>query len=200
MPDMRVTGLLLAGGRGTRMGTIDKGLQAFDGKPMAQHVLERLKPQVQCIQINANQNLQAYAALGAPVWTDAITGFAGPLAGLHAGLLHCSTPLLVTVPCDSPFLPLDLVARLKVALLAKDADIAVAVTGYGTTRQAQPVFAVVKASVLTQLEAFLLDGGRKVEAWHATMCVAEVEFKDEAAFRNINTVDDLRMLQMPHLK
>ena len=194
---MDVTGLLLAGGRGTRMGTVDKGLQAFGGKPLAQHVLERLRPQVQGLLVNANQNWMAYAALGAPVLHDVIDGFAGPLAGLHAGLLHCATPLLMTVPCDSPFLPSDLVVRLKVALLAQDADAAIAITSNGATYQPQPVFALVKTSLLPQLAAFLSGGGRKVAAWYATLKVAGVEFADEAAFRNINTLDELRALQQP---
>ena len=189
---MEVTGLVLAGGRGTRMGSVDKGLQIFGGKPMAQHVMERLRPQVQRLLINANQNTQAYAAWGAPVWPDAIGGFAGPLAGLHTGLLHCETPLLVTAPCDSPFLPLDLVAKLMAALQAQDADLAVAVTGQGSTRQPQPVFTLARVGVLPHLTAFLSGSGRKVDAWYATLKVAEVGFEDEAAFRNINTLAELQ--------
>jgi molybdopterin-guanine dinucleotide biosynthesis protein A len=187
-----VTGLVLAGGRGTRMGSVDKGLQPFGGRPMAQQVLERLRPQVQQLLINANQNLEAYAAWGAPVWPDAITGFAGPLAGLHTGLLHCQTPLLVTAPCDSPFLPLDLVAKLQAALQSEGADLAVAVTGEGPTRQAQPVFTLARVDVLPHLTAFLSAGGRKVDAWYSTLKVAEVVFEDEAAFRNINTLAELQ--------
>lgn len=187
-----VTGLVLAGGRGTRMGSVDKGLQYFGGRPMAQHVIERLRPQVQQLLINANQNLEAYAAWGAPVWPDAITGFAGPLAGLHTGLLHCQTPLLVTAPCDSPFLPLDLVVKLLAALQSEEADLAVAVTGEGPTRQAQPVFTLARVDVLPHLTAFLSAGGRKVDAWYATLKVAEVVFEDESAFRNINTLAELQ--------
>lgn len=190
--DMEVTGLVLAGGRGTRMGSVDKGLQLFNGKPMAQQVLERLRPQVQHLLINANQNMEAYAAWGAPVWPDAITGFAGPLAGLHTGLLHCETPLLVTAPCDSPFLPLDLVSKLMAALQEQDADLAVAVTGQGSTRQPQPVFTLARVNLLQHLTAFLSSGGRKVDAWYATLKVAEVGFEDEAAFRNINTLAELQ--------
>lgn len=190
--DMEVTGLVLAGGRGTRMGSVDKGLQLFNGKPMGQHVLERLRPQVLHLLINANQNLETYSAWGTAVWPDAIAGFAGPLAGLHTGLLHCNTPLLVTVPCDSPFLPLDLVAKLMAALQAQDADLAVAVTGQGSTRQPQPVFTLARVDVLPHLTAFLSGGGRKVDAWYATLKVAEVNFEDEAAFRNINTLAELQ--------
>ena len=190
--DMAVTGLVLAGGRGTRMGSVDKGLQLFNGKPMAQQVLQRLRPQVQHLLINANQNMEAYAAWGTPVWPDAIAGFAGPLAGLHTGLLHCDTPLLVTAPCDSPFLPLDLVSKLMAALQEQDADLAVAVTGHGSTRQPQPVFTLARIDLLPHLTAFLSGGGRKVDAWYATLKVAEVGFEDEAAFRNINTLAELQ--------
>ncbi len=189
-----ITGLILAGGRGSRMGTVDKGLQSFRGMPMALHVLHRLQPQVEQVLINANQNLAAYEAFGLPVWPDAMTGFAGPLAGLQTGLMHCETPLLATAPCDSPFLPTDLVARLLHGLHSEDADLAVAVTGSGENLQPHPVFCLVKASVLPHLSAFLQDGGRKVDAWFASLVVARVHFDDEAAFRNINTLEELRQL------
>lgn len=189
---MNITGLILAGGRGSRMGSIDKGLVPLAGKPMVAHVLERLAPQVQHLLINANQNQETYAALGMPVWPDAMPDFAGPLAGLQTGLMHCDTPYLVTAPCDSPFLPTDLVARLAQALQTQDADLAVAVTGEGATRQPHPVFCLAKASLLPHLTAFLEGGGRKVDRWYATLRVAEVHFADEAAFRNINTLAELR--------
>lgn len=189
---MNITGLILAGGRGSRMGSIDKGLVPLAGKPMVAHVLERLAPQVQRMLINANQNQETYAALGMPVWPDAMPDFAGPLAGLQTGLMHCDTPYLVTAPCDSPFLPTDLVARLAQALQTQDADLAVAVTGEGATRQPHPVFSLAKASLLPHLTAFLEGGGRKVDRWYATLRVAEVHFADEAAFRNINTLAELR--------
>ena len=179
------------------MGSVDKGLQLFNGKPMAQKVLERLRPQVQHLLINANQNMEAYAAWGAPVWPDAIAGFAGPLAGLHTGLLHCETPLLVTAPCDSPFLPLDLVTKLMAALQEQDADLAVAVTGQGSTRQPQPVFTLARVNLLPHLTAFLSSGGRKVDAWYSTLKVAEVGFEDDAAFRNINTLAELQEFSYP---
>ncbi|QTN28880.1 molybdenum cofactor guanylyltransferase MobA [Rhodoferax sp. AJA081-3] len=189
---MEITGLILAGGRGSRMGSIDKGLALLGGHPMVQHVLTRLQPQVQRLLISANQNADAYAAFGVPVWPDAMPNFAGPLAGLQTGLVHCQTPYLVTAPCDSPFLPTDLVARLSAALTAADADLAVAVTGTGDTRQPHPVFCLTKVSVLPHLTAFLQGGGRKVERWYATLRVAEVHFADEAAFRNINTLAELQ--------
>jgi molybdopterin-guanine dinucleotide biosynthesis protein A len=189
---MKITGLILAGGRGSRMGSIDKGLAPMGGQAMVLHVLARLKPQVQRLLISANQNVETYAAFGVPVWPDAMPGFVGPLAGLQTGLMHCETPYLVTAPCDSPFLPSDLVERLSAALVAAEADLAVAVTGAGDTHQPHPVFCLTKVSVLPHLTAFLAGGGRKVERWYASLHVAAVHFADEAAFCNINTLTELR--------
>jgi molybdopterin-guanine dinucleotide biosynthesis protein A len=184
---MHVTGVILAGGLGRRMGGLDKGLQPLRGKPMAQWALERLAPQVDEVLINCNQNLEAYARFGPRLVPDDIAGFAGPLAGLHAGIKAAQHPLVVTVPCDSPFLPLDLVARLRHAL--HENDLAVAkVLG----RQ-QPVFTLVRRSVLAYLESFLAAGGRKMDAWYAKLKVGEALFDDEAeAFRNINTLEELQ--------
>jgi molybdopterin-guanine dinucleotide biosynthesis protein A len=182
-----VSGIVLAGGQGRRMGGVDKGLQLLRGKPMAAWAIERLAPQVDEIVVNANQNLEAYAAFGHRVVPDAIGGFAGPLAGLHAGLTAVSHPFAVTVPCDSPFLPADLVARLRGAL--GEHDLAVAKTG----AQAHPVFSLVRRSVRAHLQDFLSGGGRKIDAWYASLKVVEVPFDDEAdAFRNINTREELR--------
>ena len=168
------------------MGGVDKGLQALRGKPMVAWVLERLAPQVGEIVINANQNLEAYAQFGHRVVPDAIGGFAGPLAGLHSGLAAVTNELAVTVPCDSPFLPADLVARLRGALGTN--DLAVAKTG----DQPHPVFSLVRRSVHAHLGAFLAGGGRKIDAWYASLKVVEVPFDDEAeAFRNINTREEL---------
>jgi len=197
---MDITGLILAGGRGTRMGTVDKGLVALAGKPMVAHVIERLGPQVATLMINANQNHNTYAAYGWPVWPDALPDFAGPLAGLQTGLLHCTTPYLVTAPCDSPFLPLDLVARLAQGLQAQDADLAVAVTQTPDgKRQSQPVFCLVPKTLLAHLNAYLQEGGRKVEHWYRNLRVAEVGFADAQAFRNINTRDELQAQDAPAL-
>ena len=189
MMDARdVTGIVLAGGQGRRMGGVDKGLVAFRGAPMVAAVIERLAPQVGAIVVNANQNADAYAAFGHRVVPDAVGGFAGPLAGLHAGLAAVATRYAVTVPCDSPFLPHDLVARLGAALDERDAELAVA----RTFDQPHPVFALVRADVRPNLEAFLAGGGRKIDAWYATLRVVEVGFDDEPdAFRNINTVAEL---------
>ena len=182
----KITGIVLAGGQGRRMGGVDKGLQPLRGKPMAQWALERLAPQVDEMLINCNQNLEAYARFGYRLVPDEIGGFAGPLAGLHAGLKAAAHPLVATVPCDSPFLPEDLVSRLENSLGAH--DLAVAKTG----AQAHPVFSLVRKSVLKNLEAFLAGGGRKIDAWYASLATVEVSFDDEAdAFRNINTLEEL---------
>ncbi len=188
-----VCGLILAGGQGRRMGGADKGLQALRGRPMVQWVLERLTPQVDEILVSANQNLDVYRTLGQPVIADTMQeaggGFAGPLAGLHAGLERCTRPLLASVPCDAPFLPADLVARLRSALESKSAQLAVACTG----AQAHPVFALMRREVRGHLGEFLSRGGRKIDAWYATLAVTKVAFDDEAAaFSNINTRAELR--------
>jgi molybdopterin-guanine dinucleotide biosynthesis protein A len=181
-----VSGVILAGGLGRRMGGVDKGLQPLHGKPMVAQVLARLAPQVGEIIINANQNREAYAKFGHRVVPDDVAGFAGPLAGLHAGMKAAAHELVVTVPCDSPFLPHDLVVRLKDEL--KENDLAVAKTG----AQPHPVFALVRKSVLPNLEAFLQNGGRKIDAWYSALEFVEVQFDDQPdAFRNINTLEEL---------
>ena len=183
-----VTGIVLAGGMGRRMGGVDKGLVLLSGQPMVAHVLARLAPQVGALVINANQNPERYAAFGHTVVPDEVGGFAGPLAGLHAGMTHARTPFVVTVPCDSPFLPVDLVARLGEGMAREDAQLAVA----HTLAQPHPVFALVARHVLPHLAAFLRDGGRKIDAWYATLRVVTVPFDDqEAAFRNITTAAEL---------
>ncbi|MDQ1814138.1 molybdenum cofactor guanylyltransferase MobA [Massilia sp. CCM 9210] len=199
LPD-DITGLILAGGRGTRMGHVDKGLQRFRGVSMAGHVMRRLAPQVGTVAINANQNLELYAGFGVPVWPDQLTGFEGPLAGLATGMARCATPLLVTAPCDSPFLPHDLVARLHRALDAGGADLALAETAEagpdGVPRiQPQPVFALVRTATLPRLEAYLAGGGRRMDGWYGSIRVVRVRFDDAAAFRNINTLDELRQCE-----
>jgi len=189
----KITGIILAGGQGRRMGKIDKGLQTLRGKPLAAWVLERLAPQVDEVMINANQNTAEYARLGQTancrVIADDIKGFAGPLAGLHAGLSAAAHPLVATVPCDSPFLPSDLITRLYRALDQHGAQLAVA----KTFDQAHPVFCLCRHDVLPHLSAFLENGGRKIDAWYATLKIIEVNFDDEAeAFSNINTLEELR--------
>lgn len=194
---MSITGLILAGGRGTRMGSVDKGLQVFRGEPMVAHVMRRFAPQVGSLAINANQNLDVYARFGVPVWPDQMDEFPGPLAGLQTGLTHCDTEYLVTAPCDSPFLPMDLVARLRDALLTESADLSFAETGEGESRQSHPVFCLLKTSVLPSLSAYLQAGGRKMGAWFGSLRAIKVHFDDEDAFQNINTLEELHKLEAP---
>ena len=183
-----VTGLVLAGGQGRRMGGVDKGLELLEDRPMVAWVLERLAPQVDEILVSANQNLERYRSFGYPVLPDEVGGFAGPLAGLERGLAAARHELLVTAPCDSPFLPAALVARLHARLVRDAADLAVARTG----EQAHPVFCLCRRSLHANLRGYLADGGRKIDAWYAALKVVEVPFDDEAdAFRNINTAAEL---------
>ena len=187
-----ITGVILAGGQGRRMGTVDKGLRELRGKAMAAWVIERFAPQVDEVLINANQNLDVYAQFGYRVIPDEIGGFAGPLAGLQRGLNEASHPLVATSPCDTPFLPADLVARLHAALEAGAAQLAVARTG----DQPHPVFCVCRRDVLPHLTEFLQQGGRKIDAWYATLKVVEVPFDDQPdAFSNINTPDELKAFE-----
>ena len=184
-----VTGLILAGGKGSRMGGVDKGLQAFRGKRLVDHVHERFAPQVGGIIINANQNHEEYKSFGVRVVSDAIGGFAGPLAGLHTGLSVSKRPFLASVPCDSPFLPTDLVERLCARLDETGSELAVAKTG----EQPHPVFSLMRRGVFDHLGDFLKGGGRKIDAWYATLNVVEVAFDDEPeAFSNINTLEELQ--------
>jgi molybdopterin-guanine dinucleotide biosynthesis protein A len=183
-----VTGLILAGGKGSRMGGVDKGLQGFRGKRLVDHVYERFAPQVGGVIINANQNHEEYKIFGVRVVSDAIGGYAGPLAGLHAGLSVSKRPFLASVPCDSPFLPVDLIERLYQRIDETGAELAVAKTG----EQPHPVFSLMRRGVLDHLAEFLKGGGRKIDAWYATLNVVEVGFDDEAeAFSNFNTLEEL---------
>ena len=194
----QITGLVLAGGRGSRMGGVDKGLQNHHGIPLAMHTLLRLQPQVGELMLNANRNLGAYEAMGAPVWPDVLPDYPGPLAGLLAGLERCETPYLVSVPCDTPNFPTDLVARLATALAAADAEIAMAATREDGQLRAQPVFCLLKAELMESLVAFLQAGERKIDRWTARHRCVTVEFDDAAAFFNANTVAELQQLQHGH--
>ncbi len=184
----KITGVILAGGLGRRMGGVDKGLQDLQGRPLVQWAIERLAPQVDELLVNANQNGERYADFGYRVIPDAIPGFAGPLAGLHAALSAARHPLVATVPCDSPFLPADLIFRLFFELTAAEADLAVA----RTFDQPHPVFCLCKRTVLPHLTDYLQRGERKFERWYSTLKSVAVAFDDEAAaFENINTRDEL---------
>lgn len=191
VPAPAITGLILAGGLGRRMGGADKGLQMLGGKPMVEWVLERLSPQVDEVLVNANRNIARYSRLGCRVVPDIIGGNAGPLAGLQRGLMEAAGELVATVPCDAPYFPVDLVRRLAEPLREKNVDLAVARTG----NRVQPVFCLARKSLLPQLTAFMEDGGRKVDAWFSTLRIAAVDFDSEAAFANVNTPDDLNALE-----
>ena len=199
-----ITGLVLAGGRGQRMGGIDKGLQNFNGIPLALHTLMRLQPQVGHLMINANRNLSAYEAFGVPVWPDALADFAGPLAGFMAGLEQCETPYLLTVPCDTPLFATDLASRLAAGLCQQGADIAMAAapeTGRDgiSSLRTQPVFCLMRIDLLESLVRFTHGGGRKIYAWTAQHPTAVVAFDqpgdDPQAFFNANTLAELHALE-----
>jgi molybdopterin-guanine dinucleotide biosynthesis protein A len=196
-----VTGVILAGGRGSRMGGADKGLQNFRGVPLALHTLLRLAPQVGAVMVNANRNLAAYESFGVPVWPDSLADYPGPLAGFLTGLERCETPYLVTVPCDTPLFPQDLVARLADALARDDAEIAMAAAREDDGQQvrAQPVFSLLKSDLMESLLRFTQGGGRKIDAWTAQHRTVLVPFDragdDAAAFFNANTLAELHRLE-----
>jgi molybdopterin-guanine dinucleotide biosynthesis protein A len=197
-----ITGVVLAGGRGSRMGGVDKGLQNFNGMPMALHTLLRLQVQVGDAMINANRNLSAYEAFGVPVWPDGLADYAGPLAGFLTGLERCETPWLVTVPCDTPLFPTDLVARLAEAAAREDADIAMAAAPEEDGQlRAQPVFCLLRVELLESLVRFTQGGGRKIDAWTAQHRTALVPFDAPGdvpnAFFNANTLAELHRLEQP---
>ncbi|MBS0508983.1 MAG: molybdenum cofactor guanylyltransferase MobA [Proteobacteria bacterium] len=198
-----ITGLILAGGRGARMGGVDKGLQAFRGLPLALHTLRRLQPQVGRVMISANRNLPVYKAFGVPVWPDGLDDYAGPLAGFLTGLEHCTTPWLLTVPCDGPLFPPDLARRLASAVAAQGADMAMAAAPEqqgdgGTQLRTQPVFCLLRTSLLEDLRQFTREGGRKIQAWAAQQRCAIASFDqpgdDPQAFCNANTLAQLQTL------
>jgi len=202
IPASDITGLILAGGRGSRMGGVDKGLQNFNGMPLALHTMLRLAPQVGGLMINANRNLAAYESFGVPVWPDVLPDFAGPLAGFLTGLERCETPWLATVPCDTPLFPHDLVARLSESAQAQEAEIAMA-AGREEDGQlrTQPVFCLLRVELLESLVRFTQGGGRKIDAWTARHRTVTVPFDapgDEArAFCNANTLAQLHQLERP---
>lgn len=198
-----ITGLILAGGRGERMGGVDKGLQPFRGRPLVQQALWQLQNQshpLHAMAINANRHLPDYQALGVPVWPDSMGAYAGPLAGFLAGLEHCASPLLLTVPCDAPLFPLDLVERLSAAMTEHRANIAmVAAPEADGTVRAQPVFCLLKTDLRESLRHFMASGGRKVSAWtgqHRCTLVPFDHSGDRAhAFANANTLAELQQLE-----
>lgn len=202
---MQITGLILAGGRGSRMGEVNKGLQMLGGASMISHVIQRLEPQVSTLLINANRNIADYATYNYPVISDQFEGYAGPLAGIHAGLLACCRPYLLTCPCDSPLIPPNLASRLAQALEENQAQLAVVVCEDRESEdhalRAQPVFSLMRSDLAPHLQHFLDQGGRKISLWYASLRVTEVIFDDANAFQNINTRAQLDALAstMPDL-
>lgn len=190
-----ITGLILAGGRASRMGGVDKGLQHHLGIPLALHALRRLRPQVATVMINANRNLASYQSMGVPVWPDQIPDYSGPLAGMLAALAHCQTPYMVTVPCDTPNFPLDLVERLARGLIDIDGEIATAATREDGALRSQPVFCLMRTSLRDSLSAFVNGGQRKTGLWTSQHRCAQVEFEDGSGFFNANTMSELEQLQ-----
>ena len=189
-----ITGLILAGGLSTRMGGRDKGLQLLEGRPMITHIIERLQPQVGPLLINATLNQEAYELFSLPIIADVISNFVGPLAGLHAGLSHCTTPYLLSVPCDCPFFPTDLARRLSDALMSSGADVAYAVMINQNQTEHHPVFCLLKRDVMVGLGEYLSEGGRKVLTWMSSQAHVQVVFDDHSAFLNINPPDDLKTI------
>ena len=200
-----ISAIILAGGRGSRMGGVDKGLQGFNGTPLALHTLMRLQMQqggpLAQVMINANRNLSAYEAFGMPVWPDVLADYAGPLAGFLTGLERCETPYLMTAPCDTPLFPLDVVERLAQTLAAEDADIAMVsapeIDGQDNpVMRAQPVFCLLRAELLESLVEFTHQGGRKIDGWTAKHNTVLVPFNqasdDPRAFFNANTIVELQ--------
>lgn len=183
----QITGLVLAGGQGSRLGGIDKGLQVYRGQALALTAAQRLSPQVAQTAFSANRHLDTYARWGFPVWSDTpdFAGYQGPLAGVLSGLRHCATPYLVTVPCDCPRFPVDLVSHLSAAL--GDADLAIARSRQGL----EPTFCLMAVGVHDNLHRYLESGQRKLERWTTQLRRVEVSFDDPQAFFNINTPDDL---------
>ncbi len=190
---VKMTALILAGGLATRMNGVDKGLMPLQHKPLIQHVIDRLKTQVDEIIINANRAITKYQALGYTVLQDYHHDFIGPLAGFSLGLGHAQYDYLLIVPCDSPLLPPNLAERLLAAIIEHDAEIAVAMS----TGVTHPVFCLCKKNVLPTLSAYLENGGRRVSTWQKSLKYIEVDFSDyEDAFINLNTLEDLAKLEL----
>lgn len=186
-----VSAIILSGGRATRMGGCDKGLVLLHQKPLVQHVVERIQPQVSELMINANREITQYQMLGLPILQDEQPDFIGPLAGFSLGLESAKHQYLLTVPCDSPFIPTNLVSRLLDQLLKHHADIAVAISNGNT----HPVCSIMKKTVLPSLLAYIADGGRKVSTWQKSLVYTEVDFSDcDEAFTNINTFENLNAI------
>ncbi len=188
----QTSAIILSGGRATRMNGVDKGLVLLQQKLLITHVIERLQPQVDEIFINANREVAQYQQLGYSVLQDESDDFLGPLAGFLLGLKHAKHDYVLTVPCDSPLLPLDLAERLLNGMAASRMDIAVSSSDENT----HPVFCLMKKSVLPSLTEYLASGERKVSTWQKSQKYVEVDFSDcNDAFVNLNTLEDLSTLE-----
>ena len=196
IPKSDITGLVLAGGRGSRMGGVDKGLQLYGSTPLARHALARLLPQVGRAMINANRNLEVYRWMGVPVWPDELPDYPGPLAGMLSGLVHCETPYLVTVPCDAPNYPRNLVSKLAHGLAEIDGGLATAYTREADRLFPQPVFCLMHVSLAGSLRDFIESGQRKTGLWARSLRHAQVVFEDEAEFMNVNTLIELEQARL----
>lgn len=184
----QIGAVILCGGLSRRMQGADKGLQLLQQKPLFIHVKQRLQPQVQQILINANRNQQQYAKCGLPVFIDELDGFLGPLSGMLSGLKHSAQQWVLFVPCDSPFLPLDLAPRLFSAVQQQGLDLAYASDG----EREHPTFVLMNKSLTVDLEQYLLAGGRKVRDFMQQHRYAVVDFSDQAeAFANVNYLSQL---------
>jgi len=191
-----ITGLVLAGGRGSRMDGLDKGLQPYRAATLAWHALRRLQPQVGRAMISANRHLEVYRSYGVPVWPDTLPDYPGPLAGFLCGLAHCETPWLVCVPCDTPDWPGDLVERLAAGTAAADAEVALPVVRDADGRaRPQPAFCLLRRSLHDDLAGYLQSGGRKIGEWARRRRCVEVPFPDAGDFHNLNTLAELQQAQ-----
>ena len=190
---MAISAIILAGGRATRMGGVDKGLVVLQQEALTAHVIARLKSQVDEIFISANREIETYKTFGYTVLQDTNADFIGPLAGFFLGLQNAQYDYVLTVPCDSPLLPLDLAERLLSCMSASGADIAVA----SSDENSHPVFCLMKKSVLPSLLTYIERGERKVSAWQKSQQLVEVDFSDcSEAFTNLNTFDDLAAVEL----
>ena len=194
-PKKQITGLILSGGQGKRMNGLDKGLQRFRDAPLVSHVLSALKPQAGSVMISANRNLDRYKQFDAKLISDEISGFAGPLAGIHSGLLSCKTPYLLVAPCDTPFLPKNLGECLYEVMSKNDSSIAVAKTMGNNMEEEQPVFCLIKTTLLENLESYLANGERKVRKWQKSLNPSYAFFEDNKNFLNFNTLEELNSFE-----
>ncbi|QWD72797.1 molybdenum cofactor guanylyltransferase [Polynucleobacter sp. MG-5-Ahmo-C2] len=192
----QITGLILAGGRAQRMGGVDKGLISFHNKPLIESTIAQLKNQVGPILINANRNITKYAGYGHPVIMDETPDFSGPLAGFSAGLKVCKTTYLLTTPCDSPLLPIDLGTKLAAEMNRGDFQLVYASSSESDGKVwAQPVFCLMRSNLQESLKTFLQKGDLKIDRWFKEIRSSTVVFNDAQAFANVNTPEELKALE-----